>query len=79
MTNEQILKISKQAAASCGATLYGTPKLEGGIWTIGFKQPTTIMALQVTFSDHEIVADNDLYRTELELERTMRGAILLST
>jgi len=79
MTLEQMLTISERAAAICGASRYGDPKLESGTWTVGFKQHKEIMALQLDFPDREIANGNDLNRAEVDLERKMRNAIRMST
>jgi hypothetical protein len=57
MTIEQMRTIGTRAAAICDASLYGDPKLENGVWTVGFKQRKEIMALQVNFPDREIAKE----------------------
>jgi hypothetical protein len=79
MTMEEMRTITRRAAAICNAAPYGEPKLEDGIWTVGFKQFKEIMALQVEFSDRQLANDSDLERAEMALEKTMQTAILMST
>ena len=78
MTIEQMQTIGTRVATICDASLYGDPKLENGVWTVGFKQHKEMMALEVNFPDRDIAKDNDLNRAELDLERTMKSAIFLS-
>jgi hypothetical protein len=70
--------ISKRAAAVCAASPYRNPEIQNGVWTVGFWPNKAEIVLQVDFPDREIRTEDDLYRAEIELEQTMRGAILLS-
>jgi hypothetical protein len=78
MTLEQMLTISKLAAAVCAAIPYSEPKLENGVWTVGFWPDKADIALQVDFPDREIKTDKDLGRAEIDLVHRMRGVILMS-
>ena len=78
MTIEQMQTIGAHAAATCDASLCPPLKLENGVWTVGFKQHKEIMALQIPFPDREVAEDYDLFKAEEDLERIMRGAIMMS-
>jgi len=79
MTIEQMKEIGTRAAAICGAKLSGEPTLKNGVWTVGFRQYKEVTALEVGFSDREVANDSELLKAEIDLERTMRGGILMST
>jgi hypothetical protein len=78
-TLEQMLTIRGRVVAVCDAVAYGDPQLHNGSWVVGFKQHKEIMALQVNVRDREISNESELYKAEIDLEKAIRGAILMST
>lgn len=79
MTLEQVKTIRDSVFPGLSVTAYGDPRLENGVWKIGFGQSLDSMALDASFADRNIDNEADRNKAEVDLAKVIRGTILMAT